>query len=94
MKVELRDHIGVLPSGRTVKQAQWMVYAEEIHVGYLAHDPAIPLMLLTNQHPDILREILEKCAAITGREIVPPIPIYEPPQIDNSQGEDDLEDDD
>lgn len=94
MKVELKDHIGVLPSGRTVKQAQWMVYAEDVLVGYLSHDESLPIMFLCNQTDEITKEIVDKCSAITGRAVKPPMPIVLPPQIDNSKGEDEDEDDD
>ena len=98
MKVELEQHVGVMPSGIQVEFDQWRVFAtgpdgNRVLVGYLSHKPELPLMLICNQANSVLKELVDKCSAIVGREVLSPVPIVEPPQIDNSQGEDTDEDD-
>lgn len=99
MKVELVPHTGVRFDGLVVEWKQWQVFAtgsdgNRVLVGYLPHDESINLMLLCNQPWNILKEIVEKCEAITGRKVIPPTPIYEPPQIDNEAGDDDSDEED
>jgi hypothetical protein len=97
MKVELLEHKGIRHDGIIVEFDQWQVFAtgpdgNRVLVGYLSHKPELPLMLLCNQPSNVLKELIEKCSAIVGREVLSPVPIVEPPQIDNSQGEDNDED--
>lgn len=99
MKVELEHHTGVLASGTVVEFDQFRVFAtgpdgNRVLVGYLSFDEKLPLMLLCNQPANVLKELIEKCSAITKRKVLSPIPIVEPPMIDNTAGEDDYEDDD
>jgi hypothetical protein len=98
MKVELQEHKGMRHDGVIVEFDQWQVFAtgpdgNRVLVGYLSHKPELPLMLICNQANNVLKELVEKCSAIVGREVLSPVPIVEPPQIDNSQGEDNDEDD-
>ncbi len=98
MKVELQQHTGIRHDGETVVFDQWQVFAtgangNRVLVGYLSHDESIPLMLLTNQPYNIVRELVTKCEAITKRRVLPPFEIIEPPEIDNSAGEDEYTDD-
>jgi|694.fasta_scaffold88399_5 hypothetical protein len=98
MKVELQQHSGIRYDGETVVFDQWQVFAtgangNRVLVGYLSHDEEIPLMLVTNQPVNIVRELVTKCEAITKRTVLPPMEIVEPPEIDNSAGEDDYTDD-
>ena len=99
MKVELQQHSGVRYDGERVEFNQWQVFAtgangNRVLVGYLSHDPAIPLMLIANQPYNIIRELVTKCEAITKRQVLPPSEIIEPPEIDNSAGEDEYTDED
>jgi hypothetical protein len=99
MKVELQQHTGIRRDGLVVEFDQFQVFAtgpdgNRVLVGYLSHDESLPLMLICNQPNNVLREIVEKCELITGRKVVSPVPIVEPPQIDNTQGEDYEDDDD
>ena len=93
MKIELVPHTGIRFDETIVEFNQWQVFAtggndNRTLVGYLSHDETIPLMMLCNQPMNILREIVDKCEAITGRKVIPPETIVEPPEIDNSAGED------
>ena len=97
MKVELVQHTGIRRDEVVVEFAQWQVFAtggdgNRVLVGYLSHDPDVALMLLANQPMNVLREVVEKCEAITGRKVIPPCEIVMPPAIDNTAGEDDNDD--
>jgi len=99
MKVELEQHTGIRFDDVVVEFDQWRVFAtgsdsQRVLVGYLSHNPDLPLMLICNQPLNVLREIVEKCEAITGRKVIPPEAIVIPPEIDNSAGEDDQEESD
>jgi len=99
MKVELEQHTAIRHDGLAVEFDQWRVFAtgpdgNRTLVGYLKHDPEIPLMLICNQPMNVLREIVSKCEAITKRAVISPIPIVEPPAIDNDAGEDEETDGD
>ena len=99
MKVELQPHTGIRHDGIVVEFDQFQVFAtgpdgNRVLVGYLSHDESLPLMLVCNQPMNVLKELVEKCEAITGRTVLSPVEIVEPPEIDNSQGEDEEEDDD
>jgi hypothetical protein len=99
MKVELEKHVGVMPSGVQVEFDQFRVFAtgpdgNRVLVGYLSFDEKLPLMLVCNQPANVLKELIEKCSAITKRTVLSPIPIVEPPEIDNTAGEDYEDDDD
>lgn len=96
MKVELVQHTGMRYDETVVEFDQWQVFATggngaRVLVGYLSHDETVPLMLVCNQPMNILRELVEKCEAITKRKVIPPTEIVYPPEIDNSAGEDDDE---
>lgn len=96
MKVELQQHSGLRYDGETVVFDQWQVFAtgangNRVLVGYLSHDQSIPLMLVCNQPQNIVKEIVTKCEAITDRKVLPPFEIVEPPEIDNTAGDDDYE---
>jgi hypothetical protein len=98
MKVELEQHSGIRHDGVVVEFDQWQVFAtgpdgNRVLVGYLSHDESLPIMMVCNQPDNVLKEIVEKCSAITGREVISPVPIVEPPAIDNAAGEDDIDDD-
>lgn len=93
MKVELVHHKGIRFDDIEVEFEQWQVFAtgsdqNRVLVGYLSFDPALPLMLICNQPMNIVRELVQKCSAITGREVLPPFEIVMPPEIDNEAGED------
>jgi len=99
MKVELVHHKGIRFDEVEVEFEQWQVFAtgsddNRVLVGYLSFDPEMPLMLICNQPSAVVRELVGKCSAITGRTVLPPEAIVMPPEIDNEAGEDDEEDDD
>lgn len=96
MKIELEVHSGVRYDGVEVHFDQWRVFAtggdgDRIMVGYLSFNESLPLMLICNQPHNVIKEIVKKCDAITGRKVLPPVEIVEPPVIDNEAGEDDYE---
>lgn len=98
MKIELVEHKGIRYDEVEVAFEQWQVFAtggngNRVLVGYLSFDSKMPLMLICNQPTNIVREIVNKCAAITGREVLPPFEIAMPPEIDNEAGEEDDEED-
>ena len=93
MKVELEVHTGVRYDDVVVSFAQWRVFAtggdgNRVLVGYLSFDEKLPLMLICNQPMLVVNELVEKCSAITKREVLPPYEIVMPPEIDNEAGED------
>ena len=92
MKVELVPHVGKTYSGREVAHDQWFVFAEGVKVGILPFNEKIPLMYFANQPSDVHAEIIRKLELITKRKVLSPIAIIEPPEIDNSLGEDDEKD--
>ena len=99
MKVELEVHTGVRYDDVAVSFEQWRVFATGIDgnrvlVGYLSFDPKWPLMLICKQEMAVVKEIVEKCSAITKREVLPPFEIVMPPEIDNEAGEDQHEESD
>jgi len=98
MKVELVQHTGIRFDGLPVEFKQWQVFAtgfdgNRVLVGYLDHDPEVALMLVCPQAESVVREVVEKCEAITKRKVIPPFEIVMPPEIDNSAGEDEPEED-
>ena len=98
MKVELVHHTGIRYDEVIVEFDQWQVFAtggdgNRVLVGYLSFDPEMPLMLICNQPMNIVRELVDKCEAITKRKVIPPFEIVMPPEIDNEAGEDDDSDD-
>jgi hypothetical protein len=54
----------------------------------------MPLMLICNQEMAVVKELVEKCSAITKRKVLPPFEIVMPPEIDNEAGEDQDEEED
>jgi hypothetical protein len=93
MKIELEQHVGIRRDGVEVEFDQWRVFATgpdgaRLLIGYLPHNENHSLMLLCNQPANVLREIITKCEAITKRKVISPLPIYEPPEIDNDAGGD------
>ena len=94
MKVELVPHVGKTYSGREVKHDQWFVFADGVKIGILPFNPEVPLMYFANQPADVHSEVIEKLERITKRKVLSPVaPIIEPPEIDNSLGEDDDDED-
>ena len=99
MKVELVQHKGIRYDEVEVAFEQWQVFAtgpdaNRVLVGYLSFDPKMPLMLICNQPMAVVKELVEKCSAITKREVLPPYEIVMPPEIDNEAGEDHDEEED
>ena len=99
MRVELEVHTGVRYDEVAVSFEQWRVFAtggdgNRVLVGYLSFDPKMPLMLICNQPMNLVAELVRKCSAITGREVLPPYEIVMPPEIDNEAGEDNDEGED
>ena len=99
MKVELVHHKGIRYDQVEVAFEQWQVFAtgpdaNRVLVGYLSFDEKLPLMLICNQPMSVVKELVEKCSAITKREVLPPYEIVMPPEIDNEAGEDQDEEED
>lgn len=93
MLVKLEKHIGKRYDGKVVELGQFQVFADGQLVGYLPYDKNIDLMLIIPRPTyDQEKEIVEKCAAITGREVKytyrSPILYQMADSIDNSKGAD------
>lgn len=93
MDVSLKKHIGKRSCGRVDEFGQYQVFADEKLVGYLPYDPAIELMIiLPRPTHDQEKELVEKCAAITGRPVKytfrSPELYRQADKFDNSKGSD------
>jgi hypothetical protein len=98
MKVELQQLKGVMYNGEIEEFSRWQVFAtgangNRVLVGYLDPGAHQRLMILANQPVSVIRELVAKCEAITKQKVLPPYDIVEPPEIDNSAGEEEYEED-
>ncbi len=90
MNVELKPHIGVLPSGKKVEHRQWMVFADGEHVGYLDHQcefPLMPVARLIGQPYSVIKEIVDQCSKLTKKTVALPKDVYIPPQLHTESSE-------
>jgi hypothetical protein len=81
-ELKLIDHIGETPSGLKVDHEQWIVFADDVQIGYLPKTPGAWLQCIVSMDDDVKAELIEsinkRVAADIGGVVMPVDPEDEP----------------
>jgi hypothetical protein len=86
MDIKLIDHVGESPNGTPVDHGQWIVFCDDIQVGYLPKEPDSWLQCIVTFDDNTKAELIEavnKTAALTIGGVVMPVDIDLQPQEDD-----------
>ncbi len=88
MDIKLIDHIGESPSGACVDHNQWIVFADNVQIGYLPKSAGAWLQCIVSMDDATKAEVIEavnkRVANDIGGVVLPPEPIE-----DEDEDEDD-----
>jgi hypothetical protein len=87
MEITLNDHVGESPSGIAVDHGQWIVFVDDVQVGYLSKTPGSWLQSIVfmdaETTKDVIDAINEKLQAELGGVVMPVDPDLEPQEDDD-----------
>jgi hypothetical protein len=82
LEIKLIDHVGESPSGEHVDHDQWIVFADDVQVGYLQKSPGAWLQCIVSFDDATRAELVEavnrRVAADIGGVVMPVDPDDEP----------------
>lgn len=82
MDIKLIDHIGHTQSGQFVDHQQWIVFVDDVQVGYLPKFPGAWLQCIVAMDENVKEELIEalnaKVASEIGGIVMPVDPDLEP----------------
>lgn len=89
MQIELNDHVGVSPDGKTVDHNQWIVMCDGIHVGYLQKTEGAWLQCIVfmdeTTNAELIEAVTDAAKQSIGGAAVPVDPDF---LKDDDEGED------
>jgi hypothetical protein len=87
MEITLTDHMGESPSGIPVDHDQWIVFVDDVQVGYLSKTPGSWLQSIVFMDAEttneVVAEINKKLQAEIGGVAMPVDPDLEPKEDDD-----------
>ncbi len=87
MQIKLDDHVGESPSGLAVDHGQWIVFVDDVQVGYLSKTPGSWLQSIVFMDAATTAEVIEainkKLQAEIGGVAMPVDPELEPKEDDD-----------
>ena len=82
MDIKLIDHVGQTQSGRFVDHQQWIVFADDVQIGYLPKYPNAWLQCIVSMNEETKSEVIdaikEKIENEIGGVVMPVDPDDEP----------------
>lgn len=85
--VKLCDHVGESPSGQKIIHDQWIVFVDDVQVGYLQKSPGAWLQSIVFMDESTKKEVIEaisrRVAADIGGVAMPVDPDLEPQEDDD-----------
>jgi hypothetical protein len=89
MEIKLIDHVGETQSGVFVDHQQWIVFADDVQVGYLPKTPDSWLQCIVYMDEAVKKELTEalnaKVASEIGGVVLPPDPDFDPDAEDEDE---------
>jgi hypothetical protein len=82
MQIKLIDHIGEAPNGSPVDHEQWIVFCDDVQVGYLSKTPGSWLQSIVFMDAETTKDVIDainkKLQAELGGVAMPVDPELEP----------------
>jgi hypothetical protein len=82
MQIKLNDHVGESPSGVPVDHGQWIVFVDDVQVGYLSKTPGSWLQSIVFMDAETTKDVIDainkKLQAELGGVVMPVDPELEP----------------
>jgi hypothetical protein len=79
LEIKLVDHVGESPSGLHVDHEQWIVFADDVQIGYLPKSPGAWLQCIVTMDEATKAEVIEainkRVVKDIGGVVLPPEPI-------------------
>ena len=69
MQIELKDHCGESPDGKHVDHGQWIVFCEDVQVGYLQKQEGAWLQCIVFMEENTKAELIEAVSQTTGMRV-------------------------
>jgi hypothetical protein len=86
MEIKLIDHIGEAPNGSPVDHEQWIVFCDDVQVGYLPKSPDAWLQCIVSfsetTRAELIQAVNETAALKIGGVVMPVDPDLEPKEDD------------
>jgi hypothetical protein len=87
LEIKLIDHVGESPSGARVDHDQWIVFADDVQVGYLQKSPGAWLQCIVSfddaTRVELIEAVNKRVAADIGGVVMPVDPDDEPKEDDD-----------
>jgi hypothetical protein len=87
LDIKLIDHVGESPSGARVDHDQWIVFADDVQVGYLQKSPGAWLQCIVSfddaTRVELIKAVNKRVAADIGGVVMPVDPDDEPKEDDD-----------
>jgi hypothetical protein len=87
LDIKLIDHVGESPSGEHVDHDQWIVFADDVQVGYLPKSPGAWLQCIVSfddaTRAELVKAVNKRIAADIGGVVMPVDPDDEPKEDDD-----------
>lgn len=82
MEIKLIDHIGEAPNGTPVDHGQWVVFCDDVQVGYLPKEPNSWLQCIVSfdeiTRAELIQAVNETAASKIGGIVMPVDPDLQP----------------
>jgi hypothetical protein len=82
VEIKLCDHVGESPSGLHVDHDQWIVFADDVQIGYLPKSPGAWLQCIVTMDEATKAEVIE---AINRRVVQDIAGVAMPPEWDDDE---------
>jgi hypothetical protein len=82
VEIKLCDHVGESPSGLHVDHDQWIVFADDVQIGYLPKSPGAWLQCIVTMDEATKTEVIE---AINRRVVQDIAGVAMPPEWDDDE---------
>jgi hypothetical protein len=84
LEIKLIDHVGESPSGLHVDHDQWIVFADDVQIGYLPKSPGAWLQCIVTMDEATKAEVIE---AVNKRVVQDIAGVAMPPEWDDDEDE-------
>jgi hypothetical protein len=85
LEVKLIDHVGESPSGLQVDHEQWIVFADDVQIGYLPKSPGAWLQCIVTMDEATKAEVIE---AVNKRVVQDIADVAMPPEWGDYEDDD------
>jgi hypothetical protein len=82
VEIKLCDHVGESPSGLHVDHDQWIVFADDVQIGYLPKSPGAWLQCIVTMDEAAKAEVIE---AVNKRVVQDIAGVAMPPEWDDDE---------